>query len=66
MEGTINAPLLRLDTGKTDEAKMVVDPSGLSAETRYTVLKTSLEMQSAKCKVQNEGIINQEQLDQKK
>lgn len=36
----INAPLLRLDTGRTDEAKMVVDTKGLSAETNYKVLKT--------------------------
>ena len=36
----IRAPLLRLDTGRTDEAKVVVDPSGQSAETSYKVLKT--------------------------
>ena len=39
-EWIINAPLLRLDTGRTDEAKMVVDPKGLSAETSYKILKT--------------------------
>lgn len=39
-EWIINAPLLRLDTGRTDEAKVVVDPSGQSAETSYKVLKT--------------------------
>lgn len=36
----INAPILRLDTGRTDEAKMVVDPSWQSAETSYEVVKT--------------------------
>ena len=39
-EWIIRAPLLRLDTGRTDEAKVVVDPSGQSAETSYKVLKT--------------------------
>jgi RluA family pseudouridine synthase len=39
-EGIIDAPLLRLDTGRTDEAKVVVDPQGQSAETSYRVLKT--------------------------
>lgn len=45
-EGIINAPLLRQDTERTDEAKVIVDPKGQSAETSYKVLKTSLEMQS--------------------
>jgi 23S rRNA-/tRNA-specific pseudouridylate synthase len=45
-EGIINAPLLRLDTGKTDEAKVVVDPQGQTAETSYRVLKTSPEVQT--------------------
>lgn len=35
----INAPLLRLDTGRTDEAKMVVDTAWQSAETSYEVIK---------------------------
>lgn len=39
-EWIINAPLLRMDTGRTDEAKVMVDPSGQSAETSYKVLKT--------------------------
>ena len=39
-EGIITAPLLRLDTGRTDEAKVIVDSQGQSAETRYKVLKT--------------------------
>lgn len=39
-EWVINAPLLRIDTEKTDEAKVVVDPNGQSAETSYKVLKT--------------------------
>jgi 23S rRNA pseudouridine955/2504/2580 synthase len=39
-EWIIQAPLLRLDTGRTDEAKVVVDPTGQSAETSYKVLKT--------------------------
>lgn len=39
-EGIINAPLLRQDTGRTDEAKVIVDPKGQSAETSYKVLKT--------------------------
>lgn len=39
-EGIINAPLLRIDTERTDEAKVVVDPSGQSAETKYKVLKS--------------------------
>lgn len=38
-EGTINAPLLRQDTGRTDEAKVVVDAAGQSAETSYKVRK---------------------------
>ena len=44
-EGIINAPLLRLDTGRTDEAKVVVDPKGQSAETSYKVLPTSSKYQ---------------------
>ncbi len=36
----INAPILRLDTGRTDEAKMVVDTAWQSAETSYEVVKT--------------------------
>lgn len=36
----INAPILRLDTGRTDEAKMVVDNNWQSAETSYKVIKT--------------------------
>ncbi len=39
-EGIITAPLLRQDTGRTDEAKVVVDPEGQSAETSYRVIKT--------------------------
>lgn len=39
-EGIIDAPLLRLDTESTHEAKVVVDPQGQSAETSYRVLKT--------------------------
>lgn len=42
-EGIINAPLLRMDTGRTDEAKVMVDPRGQSAETSYTVLKTGVK-----------------------
>jgi very-short-patch-repair endonuclease len=38
-EGIITAPLLRQDTGRTDEAKVVVDPKGQTAETSYRVLK---------------------------
>ncbi len=38
--GVITAPLLRIDTGRTDEAKVVVDPRGQNAETSYKVLKT--------------------------
>lgn len=41
-EGIINAPLMRLDTGRTDEAKVVVDPQGQTAETSYKVLKTGI------------------------
>lgn len=37
--GVINVPLLRLDT-ESDEAKVIVDPSGQPAETSYTVLQT--------------------------
>ncbi len=29
-----------MDTGRTDEAKVMVDPNGQSAETSYKVLKT--------------------------
>ncbi len=36
----INAPILRLDTGRTDEAKMVVNTAWQSAETSYEVIKT--------------------------
>ena len=39
-EGTIDAPLLRLDSENTHEAKVVVDPQGQSAETSYKVLRT--------------------------
>lgn len=39
--GTIDVPLLRLDTGRTDEAKMVVDASGDTAETYYSVINSS-------------------------
>ena len=39
--GTIDAPLLRLDTGRIDEAKMVVDASGDTAETHYSVIDSS-------------------------
>lgn len=39
-EGVINAPLLRIDSEKTDEAKVVVDPQGQTAETSYKVIKT--------------------------
>ena len=39
-EGIIDAPLLRQDTGRTDEAKVTVDPSGQTAETSYKVIKT--------------------------
>jgi RluA family pseudouridine synthase len=42
-EGTITAPLLRIDTGRTDEAKVTVDPEGQSAETSYEVIKTSIK-----------------------
>lgn len=38
--GVITVPLLRLDTGRTDEAKVVVDSRGQNAETSYKVLKT--------------------------
>ncbi len=38
-EGVIKAPLLRIDTGRNDEAKVIVDPKGQSAETSYKVLK---------------------------
>ena len=38
---TIDVPLLRLDTGRTDEAKMIVDESGDSAETHYSVISFS-------------------------
>jgi len=41
--GIINAPLLRQDTGRTDEAKVVVDAKGQSAETSYKVLKTGIQ-----------------------
>lgn len=39
-EGIIDAPLLRIDSEKTDEAKVIVDPTGQTAETSYKVLKT--------------------------
>lgn len=39
-EGIIDAPLLRIDSEKTDEAKVVVDPKGQTAETSYKVIKT--------------------------
>ena len=39
--GTINASLLRLDTGRTDEAKMIIDESGDSAETYYSIIESS-------------------------
>lgn len=42
-EGMITAPLLRQDTGRTDEAKVVVDPQGQSAETSYRVIKTGIK-----------------------
>lgn len=42
-EGVINAPLLRQDTGRTDEAKVTVDPGGQTAETSYRVIKTGTE-----------------------
>lgn len=41
--GVITAPLLRLDTGRTDEAKVVVDSRGQNAETSYKVLKTGVK-----------------------
>jgi 23S rRNA-/tRNA-specific pseudouridylate synthase len=41
--GVINAPLLRQDTGRTDEAKVVVDKNGQLAETSYTVIKTGIK-----------------------
>jgi 23S rRNA pseudouridine955/2504/2580 synthase len=49
-EGVINAPLLRQDTGRTDEAKVTVDPSGQTAETSY---KTLFSSDNAKCKRQS-------------
>lgn len=39
-EGVIDAPLLRIDSEKTDEAKVIVDPQGQTAETTYKVIKT--------------------------
>lgn len=39
-QGLIIAPLLRLDTGRTDEAKVIVDTDGQTAETTYKVIKT--------------------------
>lgn len=39
--GTILAPLLRLNTGRTDEAKMVIDAQWDAAETHYKVISTS-------------------------
>jgi 23S rRNA pseudouridine1911/1915/1917 synthase len=39
--GIIKAPILRLNTGKTDEAKMVIDNTGDSAETEYRVIGSS-------------------------
>lgn len=42
--GTIHAPLLRINTEKTDKAKVIVDPSGQTAETSYTVLKSGQDL----------------------
>lgn len=39
--GIINAPILRLNTGRTDEAKMIIDEKGDSAETEYRVITSS-------------------------
>ncbi len=39
--GTISASILRLNTGRTDEAKMVIDDKGDSAETEYRVIPSS-------------------------
>lgn len=39
--GVINAPILRLNTGKTDEAKMIIDDKGDSAETEYRIIPSS-------------------------
>lgn len=38
---TINAPILRLNTGRTDEAKMIIDDTGDTAETAYRVISSS-------------------------
>ena len=39
--GIIDAPILRLNTGRTDEAKMIIDDKGDSAETEYRVIISS-------------------------
>jgi len=41
---------MRIDTGRNDEAKVVVDPTGQSAETSYETLFSS---DSAKFKMQS-------------
>lgn len=38
----INSSLSRLDTGRNDEAKMIIAPLWDSAETNYTIVQTSL------------------------
>ena len=40
-ENESSTPPVWMDTGRTDEAKVMVDPRGQSAETSYTVLKLS-------------------------
>ncbi len=41
LSGTISAPILRLNTGRTDEAKMVIDAQWDAAETHYNVITIS-------------------------
>ncbi len=39
--GAISASILRLNTGRTDEAKMIIDDKGDSAETEYRIIPSS-------------------------